>query len=202
VPDHALRLSGVSWWFRRGVPILDGIDFVLARGECVVVRGPNGSGKTTLARLAAGALIAKRGSAHRTGPVGYVPQASDDPPLRLRASGLLDAIGRMRGARRNDDVIDGLGLRSYVTRPLTELSTGTVVKVLIAGALIGSPRFLVCDEPFADLDDQARSVVGELLTRVRAEGCAVLLTDHSTSARPFADREVEVSAGKLVERGA
>ena len=47
-------LRGVSFSYRQAMPVLDGVDLELRRGEIVALEGPNGSGKTTLARIAAG----------------------------------------------------------------------------------------------------------------------------------------------------
>ena len=192
-----LRLQAVSWWFKRGRTVLNGIDLDVAPGECVVVRGANGSGKTTLARLAAGVLIARTGRAERARSMAYVPQASDDPPVRMRADRFLDALARMRGTRPSDDVVDALGLRPFVERPMNELSTGTVVKVLIAAAVTGSPQLLVCDEPFADLDAAGHDAVRDLVAAVRTRGGGVLLTDHGETSRALADRELVLRDGRL-----
>jgi ABC-type Mn2+/Zn2+ transport system ATPase subunit len=198
VSGPPLHLHAVSWWFNRGVKVLDDVDLEVGRGACVVVRGGNGSGKTTLARLAAGALVAKRGRAERAEPVAYVPQASDNPPVRMRARRWLDALARMRRAGPVDDAIEALGIRGVVHRPMTDLSTGTIVKVLIAGAVSGTPALLVCDEPFADLDADGRLAVQTLLTDLRAGGCAILLTDHTQTSHAFADRVLELKDGELV----
>ena len=54
--EVALSLRGVSFAYRELVPVLDGVDLEVRRGEIVALEGPNGSGKSTLARIAAGLL--------------------------------------------------------------------------------------------------------------------------------------------------
>ena len=192
-----MRLRTVSWWFTRRAVVLDGIDLDVRAGECVVVRGLNGSGKTTLARVGAGALIPKRGQVERTARISYVPQASDNPPIRLRTDRFLSALARVRGIEASSESVDALGLRTAMRRPLNELSTGTITKVLIAAGVSGAPELLVCDEPFADLDTAARAALHELLERLRAGGTAILLTDHSDESHDFADRELLLENGKF-----
>src|ERR1700741_5218766 len=114
VSGPSLQLHGVRWWFRHGVPVLDGVDLAVDAGECVVVRGSNGSGKTTLARLAAGVLIPEAGRAVRAPRAPYVPEASDGPPVRLRASRWLGSLARMQGTEPAYAALDALGVRRVV----------------------------------------------------------------------------------------
>ena len=67
-----VALSGVSFAHRPGVPVLDGVDLTVGRGEIVALEGPNGSGKTTLAKRAAGLLEPQAGTVTRNGRAGYL----------------------------------------------------------------------------------------------------------------------------------
>lgn len=194
--EPAIRLERV-WWSYGRTSVLHGVDLTIGKGECVVVRGRNGSGKTTLARLCAGALVTSHGCIERATPVGYVPQASDDPPA-MRASRWLEAMARVRRTLVDRNAVEDLGIAGMINRPLSTLSTGTVVKVLIAGAVMGEPQLLIFDEPFADIDPAGRQALLGLLTRARERGCGVLLTDHQSFSRGYADREVVLDEGLIV----
>ena len=67
-------LRGVSFAYREAMPVLDGVDLELRRGEIVALEGPNGSGKTTLARIAAGLLEPQAGTVELRGRAGYLSQ--------------------------------------------------------------------------------------------------------------------------------
>jgi ABC-type Mn2+/Zn2+ transport system ATPase subunit len=103
----------------------------------------------------------------------------------------------MRAIEPSFEAVDALRLRTAMRRPLNELSTGTIVKVLIASAVAGQPGLLICDEPFADLDIDARDTVRGMLARLRANGSGILLTDHSDTSHALADRELRITDGAL-----
>ena len=67
-------LRGVSFSYRPAMPVLDGVDLELRRGEIVALEGPNGSGKTTLARIAAGLVEPQAGTVELRGRAGYLSQ--------------------------------------------------------------------------------------------------------------------------------
>ena len=72
--ELALSLRGISFAFREALPVLDGVDLDVRRGEIVALEGPNGSGKTTLARIAAGLLEPQAGTVEVRGRAGYLAQ--------------------------------------------------------------------------------------------------------------------------------
>src|SRR5262245_35914485 len=88
---EAARFSGTGLACRRGGrTVFAGLDFSVASGEALVLRGPNGSGKTTLLRLMAGLAVATAGSLAWNGtPVADDPEAHG---ARLRFVGHLDGI--------------------------------------------------------------------------------------------------------------
>ena len=171
-------MEAVTSAYRGGPPVLRGVDIGLRSGELATVRGPNGSGKTTLLKVAAGLLRPRSGHLQRDGDVGYVPQTGADPPPRLSASRWFDFAcprGCAPDAVRILDELAGPPPGS----PLLHLSGGSLAKVLLAAALAGPGRLLVLDEPFASLDAGSRTTAAALIHRAAADGCAVLLSDHT-----------------------
>ena len=72
--ELVLRARGISFAYREAMPVLDGVDLELRRGEIVSLGGPNGSGKSTLARIVSGLLEPQAGTVELRGRAGYLSQ--------------------------------------------------------------------------------------------------------------------------------
>jgi ABC-type Mn2+/Zn2+ transport system ATPase subunit len=171
-------MHGVTSAYRGGPLVLRGVDVGLGAGELLTVRGPNGSGKTTLLKVAAGLLRPLTGHVERMGDVGYVPQTGAEAPPRLSVARWFEFVcpsGHVADAVR---ILEELAGPPPVS-PLLHLSGGSLGKVLLAAALAGPGRLLVLDEPFAALDVGSRSAAAALIHQAAADGCAVLLSDHT-----------------------
>ena len=115
------RARGVSFAYRAALPVLDGVDLDVRRGEIVALEGPNGSGKTTLARIAAGLLEPQAGTVELRGRAGYLSQ---DPGRYLVTETALDEVAlavngdEQRARAALDRVRARLGGRPPSARPL------------------------------------------------------------------------------------
>jgi ABC-type Mn2+/Zn2+ transport system ATPase subunit len=198
VASAALRIESVTSGYRGGPAVLRGVDVELRSGELATIRGRNGSGKTTLLKVAAGLLRPLSGRVHREGNVGYMPQTGAEPPPRLSVSRWFDfacAAGHVQDALRVLDELAGPPPGS----PLLHLSGGSLAKVLLAAALAGPDRLLILDEPFAALDAASRSTAASVILRAAADGCAVLLSDHTET--PVAGSGLLLRDGVLTGAG-
>ncbi len=77
-----------------------------------------------------------------------------------------------------DGLLAGVGLEGLADRQSAAMSTGLARMVELARALAIRPRLLLLDEPGSGLDDAESAALGDLLTRLAAEGMAVLLVEH------------------------
>ncbi|HKM63545.1 MAG TPA: ABC transporter ATP-binding protein [Acidisphaera sp.] len=181
-----------------GRVVLDHVSLAIAEREFVGVLGPNGSGKTTLMRAVLGLLAPDRGSIEVLGErprrgnpaIGYLPQSRGMlASSRLRGwdyvAGVLDGhrlglpIPSKAGRAEIDRALDLVGARALARRPLGELSGGERQRLLLAQALIGSPRLLLLDEPLISLDPSHQRGVVELAKTIQTElGIAVLFSAH------------------------
>jgi len=186
----ALQLGGHS--------VLRDVSFTVQPGEFIGVIGTNGAGKTTLLRVILGLLRPTSGtvqvfgrSSHRGNPaVGYVPQKQQfDPetPLRGRDLVALGIDGHRWGipwpssARRSrvDAALRAVDAYAYANAPIGRLSGGEQQRLLIAQALLATPRILLLDEPLANLDLRSASEVVKLVARIgREQQVTVLLVAH------------------------
>jgi iron complex transport system ATP-binding protein len=204
---------------RRGRrAVLEGISLQLAPGSFTVLVGPNGAGKSTLLRALAGLIPLDAGQAmldgiallqmsrrERAQAIGWLPQrggvawpitAEQLVALGRHPYGGVDADGAVAAALEACDVAQ------LAQRPFDTLSGGEQSRVLLARALAGTPRYLLVDEPIADLDP-AHQLDALALLRQRADsGSGVLAVLHDLAlASRMADRVVLLSAGRLVGDG-
>jgi energy-coupling factor transport system ATP-binding protein len=200
----AWSLAGVSAGF-GGRAVLDSIDVVGHQGEVVALSGPNGGGKTTLLRLVAGALSPMSGKVERRpGRIAYLPQNPTAllhrPTLRSEVSLTLDRAG---DSEPPETILTELDLLSVAGRYPRDLSCGERQRAALAAVLPGRPDLVLLDEPTRGMDAAARSALVRLVSRLRDGGSSVVLATHDPDLRAaLADRELNVSGGKVLEETA
>jgi ABC-type multidrug transport system ATPase subunit len=195
------------------------VDLTLEPGRLLALLGTNGSGKSTLLRsilglqsTAAGGVFWKDHSllprSARTAPtIGYVSDSSRDLLPEFTALEYwrycLLAFEKARG-RRMPEALDAAVRLSgdldfpYGTRvPLAGLSLGTARKAQIIAALMTSPELVIMDEPFIGLDFIAARALEAVLLRLRAEGAALIVSNHDLDlASRLADSIVLLHRGR------
>ena len=173
--------------------VLDGVDLVIHPGRVTAVVGPNAAGKTTLIKSVlglthpdAGTILVNGTEIESSGTyrsdIGYMPQIARFPE-NLTGADLFAMMTDLRGdaAPRDESLIDSLGLRSQLQKPLRVLSGGTRQKVNAALAFHFSPSMLFLDEPTAGLDPISSSVVKDKIAAERLQGRTFVLTSHVMS---------------------
>jgi len=175
--DRALSLRGVSFSYRSALPVLDGVDLELRRGEIVALEGPNGAGKTTLARIAAGLLEPSSGAVELRGRTGYVAQ---DPGRYLVKETVLGevALAVAGDEQRARAALEQVGLSWAGARHPRDLSSGERERVAVAAVAVAEPDLLVLDEPTRGLDPERKASFGAWLEAYASSGKAVLVATH------------------------
>jgi ABC-2 type transport system ATP-binding protein len=175
----AVRARGLSKSFGE-VVALDGVDLDVAAGQVHGLVGPNGAGKTTLLGLLLGLAHADGGALEiLAGPVaGFVDGPGLYPALTARQN--LAALARLRGdgAAGIGDVLEQVGLTAVADDRVRGFSLGMRQRLGLAAALLAEPRLLVLDEPANGLDPAGTRHVHRVLTRLAAQGTAVVLSSH------------------------
>jgi energy-coupling factor transport system ATP-binding protein len=175
--DVALSLRGISFGYREALPVLDGVDLDLCRGEIVALEGPNGSGKTTLARIAAGLLEPQAGSVDAPGRVGYLAQ---DPGRYLAKETTLEevALAVNGDEQRAREALARVGLAWAARRHPRDLSSGERERLALAAVAVAEPDVLILDEPTRGVDPEWKAALGAWLERYAASGRAVVVATH------------------------
>ena len=222
VSNPAVRFDGATARL-GGRDIWSGVDLTVEQGTFVAVLGPNGSGKSTLIKAVLGLLPLSDGHIEvfgqppgdGGGQIGYLPQRRNfDPGVRVRGVdvvrmgsdgdrwGIPLPWGKARRARdaRVDEVIDLVGASSYADRPIGEVSGGEQQRLLIAQALIRSPRLLLLDEPLDSLDLPNQGAVATLIADIsQSSGITVLIVAHDVNPIASAlDGVIYVAQGQVV----
>jgi ATP-binding cassette, subfamily B, bacterial len=220
----AVRVDGIDFAYRNGVPVLRGIDLDIAAGRSVAVVGETGSGKTTFASLLCRLADPTQGAIR----VGGVDLRRVDPDARRRAVRLVPQDGflfddtiaenvRVGGRGPTDDAavraafealglgwwLDELpaGLDTRVGERGGSLSVGERQLVALARAQLGDPGLLVLDEATSAVDTETERALTQALGRL-AEGRTMVSIAHRLSTAEAADVVLVFDAGQLVETGA
>lgn len=183
-------------------------------GEIFALLGPNGAGKTSLISCIAGLARPTAGAIRVFGHdvladfrttrrlVGLVPQEIAFDPFFTPRESLLIQMGLM-GVKPDPEHADTLlrrlslfDKRDAYTR---NLSGGMKRRLLVAKALVHSPRLLFLDEPTAGVDVELRRDLWDEVRRLRNSGTTVILTTHYLEeAEELADRIGVIRDGKLI----
>lgn len=219
--SEIVAMTGVMKSF-GAAQALAGIDLVLRAGEVLAVVGDNGAGKSTLVGVLSGAFAPDAGTmsvagepvvfsspaaARRAGIVAVPQELSlcDDLDVvenlflaaEIRRGPFLDEVAMEREAWH---LLDRLEARVPDVRvPISALSGGQRRGVAIARALLGDPLVIALDEPTSGLGVRQTAQVLNLVSRLRAEGHAVVFVSHSiTDVLAVADRVVALRLGRIV----
>lgn len=202
---------------------LRGADVDVGAGEIVALMGPSGSGKSTLLHCLAGILTPDAGEVWFDG--SRLDQLSDRARTELRRQrfGFVFQFGQLvpelaavenvalplllAGRPRAQALAEAtpwferLGLEGLQPRRPGELSGGEAQRVALARALVTQPDVIFADEPTGSLDSLSGELVMDLLVdTARAQRATVLLVTHEPRVAAYADREVVVRDGRVLDR--
>lgn len=209
MPRAAVRLARVTRLF-DGLAAVSQVNFEIAVGETVWLRGWNGSGKSTLLRLIATAISPTFGDGSvlgfdlhkersairaRTDLLGHETRMYDDltaaENLRFACS-LYDLDVRLV-----ESALERVGLNEVASVRAGNFSQGMRQRLALARCLMRAPALILLDEPYAGLDVDARVVVDDLLTAAHANGQTIVLASHEAPPTHLIGREVLMDGGRL-----
>ena len=222
----ALELDGVAKTFTlhlhggTKLPVLRDVNFVVARGESLVLTGPSGCGKSSVLKMIFGTYRCDAGRILVREADDLFDVAAADPRqiLRLRARNLgyvsqflrviprlatIDVVAEPLVATGTDREVARARAAGLLERlnvperlwslPPVSFSGGEQQRVNIARALLPERPILLLDEPTAALDEASRSIVVDLIKEAKRRGAAVISVVHDQEVRALiADKIIDM----------
>jgi ABC-type antimicrobial peptide transport system, ATPase component len=202
--------------------VLDNLDLVVERGEFLAIIGPSGSGKSTLLN-AIGLLDTPTSGTYslfgknteglsdrerdemRRDHLGFIFQSSnmllDETSTTNASMGLrVQGVPYSERLQRTEETLEFLGLRDRASIRTRYLSGGEKQRCAIARALATRPPLILADEPTGNLDSHNSAKVIEILQRINATGCTVLVITHDPEVAAAARRVIRIEDGQLHEQ--
>jgi len=208
------------------IPVLEGIDLEISKGENVVVLGRSGSGKSVLIKIVAGLLKPDAGVVRVIGAdlnslrkrelrnlrlkIGFLFQGSalfDSMTVRENIEfSLVRCFKQMTPGEVTKEIrsiLNALGLENTENKMPAELSGGQKKRVGIARTLILHPEIMLYDEPTGGLDPVTSVEINELINQVQKEysTTSVIITHDLTCAKTTGDRLFILHDGKFISNG-
>ncbi len=215
--DDVLRVEDLSKSF-NGLKALTKVSFSLRAGEILGVVGPNGAGKTTLINCLLGLVTPTSGRIlyfgydlfqERPKVLRQVNFASNYValPLSLTLRENLKVYAHLYEVpspeERIREVLELFGLWQRRNEPTRRLSSGQMMRLCLAKALLNRPRVLLLDEPTAGLDPEVAHRTRELLRELKHSwGLSVLITSHNLyEIEEISDRVLIIQGGEIKALG-
>jgi molybdate transport system ATP-binding protein len=219
-----IALERANVWL-AGRHVLHDVTWQLQPHEHWLVTGANGSGKSTFLRLLHGQLRPALGGTVTWPALGHPRdvwelrkhvawvsaelQAAYRYPSTVRAciaSGFTSSVGATRKptaaeARRVEELLDELELKSIADRLLSTLSYGQARRALLGRLLANRPRVLLLDEPWEGLDAPMAELLNATLERVAAAGTQLVCASHLATHRSHFTHELALAEGRVVRMG-
>ncbi len=203
------------------VKAVNHINLSFEQGEFAAIVGPSGSGKTTLLNLIGGLDTPSEGEIivdgtnigslssseminFRLHNIGFVFQAYNLIPV-LTAKENVEFIMELQGRKRNErnersfELLSAVGLEERINSRPSKLSGGQQQRVAVARALASKPKFVLADEPTANLDSKSTETLLDIMEHLnKEEKITFIFSTHDQRVVNKAHRVITVEDGQVV----
>ncbi len=203
------------------VKAVNGIYLNFEKGEFAAIVGPSGSGKTTFLNLLGGLdsptsgevivdgvdiwkLRSRKLINFRMNHIGFVFQSYNLIPV-LTAKENVEFIMHLQGRSKRErdartkELLQAVGLADRINSRPNKLSGGQQQRVAVARALASKPKFILADEPTANLDSKSTENLLDIMERLnREENITFIFSTHDARVVKKAHRVITMEDGKIV----
>jgi lipoprotein-releasing system ATP-binding protein len=206
----------------KEIPVLDGVDLNIQKGEMCSIRGQSGVGKSTLLHVlgtldrptSGGVTYQDRNvfdfgdaeiAAFRNRSIGFVFQFHHLLPEltaleNVMVPGLIARQSATQIRKAAADLLSDIGLSHRMDHRPAELSGGEQQRVAIARALIMNPDVVFADEPTGNLDQQTSSEIHKLIVRINQDhNVAFVIVTHNATLAELMPRQFVMRNGRVHE---
>ncbi|HBA65652.1 MAG TPA: ABC transporter [Methylococcaceae bacterium] len=214
---NALSIRNLTKIYNNGFQALQGIDLDVQAGDFFALLGPNGAGKSTTIGIVSSLVTASGGNVTifdydlkkqrnlAKNCIGIVPQEVNFNQFETPRQIVLNQAGyygmpRQEAIRRTEICLKQMDLwdkRNDVSR---RLSGGMKRRLMIARAMVHSPKLLILDEPTAGVDIEIRRSMWDMMQEVNRQGTTIILTTHYLEEAESLCRNIAIiNHGRIVE---
>ena len=212
--NEYIRIQHISKEFHSTVVLKD-LNAVLHKGEILGFVGPSGAGKTTTIKILTGQLKLTTGDAYVLDihcdnidetiyeQIGIVTDNSGIYE-RMSVYDNLKYFSKILNVskERIDVLLKKVGLFEHKMKLASQLSKGQKQRLILARAILHTPKILFLDEPTSGLDPSTALTIHNLLLELKHEGMAIFLTTHNMEeATKLCDHVALLNEGVIVEYG-
>ena len=221
---NIIEISALTKTYQEGVEVvkaLDNVNLTIGKGEFTAVVGPSGSGKTTLLNMIGGLDKPESGTIvvdgievtklstndlinFRRDNVGFVFQAYNLIPVLTAKENVtfvmdLQGVPTAQSSARAIELLNSVGLSDRINARPGKLSGGQQQRVAVARALASKPKFILADEPTANLDGHSAETLLDIMEKLNEEeNITFIFSTHDPRVMQKARRIITLEDGKVV----
>ena len=213
-----------SYYLSNGeeIPVLNGIDLSINKGELVAIMGESGGGKTTLLNIIGCLHPLSSGKYFLTSEnIGVVRDDFTLAYIRNKKMGFIfqqfNLFTRLTALKnvalpalyagteakereaKAEKLLKSIGLGDRLDHKPTELSGGQQQRVAISRALMNDPEIILADEPTGALDSKAGLDLMNIFTDFKNQGRTVVMVTHTSEVAKYADRIIYLRDGRVID---
>ncbi|CAI2024541.1 Lipoprotein-releasing system ATP-binding protein LolD [Serratia fonticola] len=219
-----IRIREVSHQYFLGhsaVFALQDVSLDIAPSEMVAITGPSGSGKSTLLNVLGCLLTPNIGEVYllekltntlndyqkslfRRDNISFIFQSFNLLPVlsvdeNVEYPLILQGVRKVERKKRVSDMINAVGLMAFRQHRPDQLSGGQRQRVAIARALITEPKYVLADEPTANLDSENSKMILNLIAEMnRIRRTSFIFATHDANVYNFAQRVINMTDGRVI----